>query len=192
MKRLGLTQRVEIDPRHGERRDCLDQRWTPFLLRCNFLPVPLSNRFGNVEEVIGGLGLDGVVLTGGNDIEGFSGTNTAPERDAFEHKLIDICTELEIPILGVCRGMQILNLHHGGSLISTINHAGTEHELEILQHGALGDKGHIRVNSYHDFAIAGNGLGSALRPLALTADGHVEAFDYLSQKHLGIMWHPER
>ena len=192
MKRIGLTQRVYIESRHGERRDCLDQRWAPFMMSCGYLPMPLSNSIENVGNYLREFRLDGVVLTGGNDIEGFGGTNGAPERDAFEHKLIDACSDLNIPVLGVCRGMQMLNVHHGGSLVDVTDHAGTEHSLDIVEPDFLGGVSKINVNSFHDFAITAGGLGAGLRPLALSDDGHVEAFRHNALKHLGIMWHPER
>ena len=192
MKRLGLTQRVEINPHHGERRDSLDQRWTSFLINCGFFPIPLGNGFENANKIVNELKLDGIILTGGNNISGFSDEDNAPERDAFEHKLIDTCAKKGLPILGICRGMQILNIHYGGTLIKIAGHAGTEHDLDILHDGALGTSKRIRVNSFHNYTITSDCLGTNLQPLAQTNEGHIEAFEHVTQKHLGIMWHPER
>jgi len=192
MKKIGLTQRVQTDGRHGERRDCLDQRWAEFLCACDLYAIPLSNLVENVGGYIRTLELDGVILTGGNDISGYGENDPSSERDAFEHKLIDICTELSIPVLGICRGMQMLNVHHGGKLVDIDGHAGTEHELKILEDGRLGKARSVTVNSYHTFAIEAGGLGTGLRPLATTSESHIEAVDATQQNHLGVMWHPER
>jgi putative glutamine amidotransferase len=119
MKRIGLTQRVEVVPSYGERRDCLDQNWARFLLEAGLLPVPLSNAVSDVTAYVDALELDGVVLTGGNDPSSLSGArNTAPERDRFESLLVTHCRERKLPLIGVCRGMQVLNLELGGNAIS--------------------------------------------------------------------------
>ena len=91
-KRIGLTQRVEVVPGYGERRDCLDQRWAGLMIGLGFCPIPLSNDVLDVPAYLEALQMDGVVLTGGNDlVEAAGSERTAPERDRFEHLLLDFC-----------------------------------------------------------------------------------------------------
>jgi putative glutamine amidotransferase len=70
MRRIGITQRVEVVEDYEERRDCLDQRWGPLLRSMGLLPIPLCNRIDDVAGYVSALDLDGFLLTGGNDIAG--------------------------------------------------------------------------------------------------------------------------
>ena len=107
MKRIGLTQRVEVVTGYGERRDCLDQNWAVLLVSLGYCPVPLANCVQEVGPYVDELGLDGVILTGGNNLlEPEKGGAIAPERDRFEHMLLDVCASWRLPVLGVCRGAQ--------------------------------------------------------------------------------------
>ena len=107
--RIGLTQRVEVVTSYGERRDCLDQEWSILLRQLDFIPIPLPNQIGNVEEHLESLRLDGLIFTGGNDLQvNAGGTNLAPERDQFESELIEISSSTGLRLLGVCRGLQHL------------------------------------------------------------------------------------
>jgi putative glutamine amidotransferase len=191
MKRIGLTQRVEVVPSYGERRDCLDQNWARFLLEAGLLPVPLSNAVADVAVYVEALELDGVVLTGGNDPSSLSGArNTAPERDRFESLLVTHCRERKLPLIGVCRGMQVLNLELGGTLDPASDHVATRHAISFEQ--PIGEDPPTEVNSYHDYAIPDGGLGEGLALVARCGDGTVEAVRHRDGLLHGLMWHPER
>ena len=160
MKRLGLTQRVQEIAEYGERRDCLDQRWSSLLGGLGYWPIPLANLVENVEAYVVTLGLDGVILTGGNDLcEAGSKGMLAPERDKFEHRLLDVFAELHLPVLGVCRGLQILNLHHGGGVSPVANHAARRHQMRYHSDSFLGKTAPDEVNSFHDFGISESDRG---------------------------------
>ncbi|TDI36214.1 MAG: peptidase C26 [Acidobacteria bacterium] len=185
-KRIGLTQRVEIIPDYGERRDALDQNWTRLLRKLGFAPVPLMNAIpsNEVGSYLNELDLSGVILTGGNDIAELEGAqDPAPERDRFEASLLDAAIERGLPILGVCRGMQVVNLHEGGNLVRIDGHAGARHRVEW-------DGRILEVNSYHNFGIGG--LGDGLVATARSDDRSIEAFRHNARAIEGVMWHPER
>ena len=161
-------------------------------------PVPLPNTLDDLVGYVDALELDGVVLTGGNDIATLPGaTNTAPERDRTEHQLIDWAAARGVPVLGVCRGMQILVLHHGGTLRPVEGHVATPHGLVVSDaapSGVLGplDAAGSEVNSYHGFGLRPEDLGPTLQVMATAPDGTVEAVAHPSLRQWGIMWHPER
>ncbi|MBL6735443.1 MAG: gamma-glutamyl-gamma-aminobutyrate hydrolase family protein [Shewanellaceae bacterium] len=192
MKRIGLTQRVDVISDYGERRDALDQRWYDLLQTVGILPIPLPNIATSlVETYLDTLNLDGIILTGGNTLACLNeaGSVAAPERDAFEHALIDVMSNQNRPILGVCRGMQILYVHFGGQLTPVADHVATRHPLNAC-HPAIDVPS--EVNSFHHWGIACTHLQPIWQPLAQDELGYVELFRHQHQPMFGMMWHPER
>src|SRR5580704_19180458 len=104
MKAVAVTQRVVVDPPHGTRRDCLDQVWVKFLLGCGLLPIPIPNSPDAALTICENV--NGIVLTGGNHLSAYGGD--APERDETETALLNLAERRNLPVLGVCRGMQKL------------------------------------------------------------------------------------
>ncbi|MEW6280490.1 MAG: gamma-glutamyl-gamma-aminobutyrate hydrolase family protein [Candidatus Eremiobacterota bacterium] len=184
MKRIGLTQRVETVPDYAERRDCLDQRWTEVLFGLGYLPVPLPNREDLLPALLEELELTGVILTGGNDLACLAGTsNCAPERDATEHRLLDLCSQRGLPVLGVCRGAQLMCVHYRGGLRPIQGHKATRHEVH-------GEEHRDSVNSFHVWGI--HNAGPILKVLGRSPDDLVEAVRHPDLPQVGILWHPER
>ncbi len=193
MKRVGLTLRVEEVAGYGERRDCLDQRWALLLEQAGYLPVGLMNLTAGAEALPAELGLAGVILTGGNDLARLpGGSNQAPERDAFESALIEACRTHGLPVLGVCRGAQMLAAHHGAELRPVAGHVRTVTAVE--PRGVLAEiypQG-LETTCYHTWAPDEASLPTELEPLARAADGTLEALRHRDCPQLGILWHPER
>jgi gamma-glutamyl-gamma-aminobutyrate hydrolase PuuD len=192
MNRIGITQRVDIVKHYGERRDCLDQRWSELILQMGYIPVPLPNIAPEkVAQLVEALQISAVILSGGNSIACLNteAQDAAPERDAFENALIAIALEKKLAIVGICRGMQLLNLYMGGSLIETSGHVAVRHPLKRFPSDYTIAK---EVNSYHNYGIPESRLGNTLIPLACDDDGNIEAFYREDIPLLGIMWHPER
>jgi len=184
MKQLiAVSQRVEKTERYGERRDCLDQRWTAFLKRCDCLPILLPNDVTAAEEIVFKLKPQGLLLTGGNSMVLSGGE--APERDRMECHLIQIFLNFELPVLGVCRGMQVIQHFFGQELEAVEGHV-TEKQLVFFNNNT-----ERQLNSYHTLGI--KKMSPPLKSWAHSADGTIKAI-YHSQINslLGIMWHPER
>jgi putative glutamine amidotransferase len=181
MKTVGVTQRVTVVPAYGERRDCLDQAWTKFLATCGLLPVLLPNHAETALALCETIGVAGLVFTGGNDLAELGGD--APERDATELTLLEWAEREELPVLGVCRGMQVIQRHFRNALARVEGHVA--HVQTVLVKGKPRE-----VNSYHNF-----GARDARPPLdvwAMADDGVIEAVRHSSRPMTGIMWHPER
>lgn len=193
MTRVGVTMRVHVPESRGERWDCLDQALSKLLHDAGLLPVPLPNVIDGVLEFVAALEIDALVLSGGNDLATVSaGRDTAPERDRLESALVTMAMTRRIPIVGICRGAQMLSSCAGGRLVSDPTHAGTRHGVRMLTEWAGLPSG-FEVNSYHRWVIPADALGDGFRPVALAADGaSVEAFEHRREPAIGIMWHPER
>ncbi len=186
-----MTQRVQDLADRGERRDCLDQAWAPWIAACGGVAVAVPNRLADPAAFVGDLDLDALVLTGGNDLAHLpDAQNTAPERDATETALLGLATDIALPVLAVCRGMQMLVSHWGGTLQRVDGHVGTPHAVQ-----RFGDEWPLRpgpVNSFHDWGIAPSSVGPTLTVLAVAPDQTVEAVAHPFHPQVGIMWHPER
>jgi putative glutamine amidotransferase len=181
MKVVAVTQRVTVVPEYGERRDCLDQAWTGFLAACGLLPMVLPNVPEAALSLCEKFPVAGCVFTGGNDLVVLGGD--APERDATEDALLDLADQRNLPVLGVCRGMQVLQHRFCIPLRPVVGHVAATQTIRV---NGVPDS----VNSYHRF-----GAMDSRPPLeiwARAADGVVKAVRDSTRPATGIMWHPER
>lgn len=184
MKRVAVSQRVDDLPERNERRDALDQALCRWLLACGCLPLPVPNGLllaaqsgePDLHAWLSGLRLEAVVLSGGNDL------GQAPERDATERALLVYAEQMQLPVLGICRGMQMLADWAGTGLRPIAGHVAIRHRLR--------GEFEREVNSFHRFALTGCPAG--YRAAANSDDGCIEAISHESRRWEGWMWHPER
>ncbi|CTQ48878.1 Gamma-glutamyl-gamma-aminobutyrate hydrolase PuuD [Jannaschia donghaensis] len=179
LRRVIISQRCDFTgPPHGEWRDALDVRLARFVLAAGALPLPVPSALSEpiLAEWLNAMAPDAVLLSGGSDI------GTTPDRDALETALMDHARRHALPLLGICRGMQVLARAAGGALMRVEGHVATRHRL-------FGELDHD-VNSYHTLAL--DGLPSDYRALAKAPDGSVEAISHRTLPWEGWMWHPER
>ena len=165
----------------------------------------------DVPDMLGAI--QGVVMTGGGDVQPslYSATpapethNVDPRRDAFDIALLQCALQREIPVLAICRGMQVANVALGGTLLQHVQavggvrhdqhdhgHEGV-HKVKIEPDShlaeALGET-ELDVNSIHHQAVLEAAPGS--RAVAWADDGSVEAFEIEGNQHLvAVQWHPE-
>ncbi|MFH9431795.1 gamma-glutamyl-gamma-aminobutyrate hydrolase family protein [Streptomyces sp. NPDC017615] len=151
--------------------------------------------------------LDGVVIAGGPDIDParYGAARTprcgppAPERDAWELALIEAALAARVPLLGICRGMQLLNVALGGTLVQHLDgHAEAvgvfgAHPVRPVPgtlYAAI-EPDDTSVPTYHHQAV--DRLAPGLIPSAHAADGTVEAVELAPAEGwvLGVQWHPE-
>ncbi len=181
-KKIAITQRIIQNKSYPETREALDIRWGKLLYKLDLLPVvlPYGVDFQKYE-------FDGVILSGGNDLGEIS------FRDEYEYNLIKYCLQRGIPILGVCRGMQVINGFFGGSLKKVRDQVGIEHGLIVNDDSKYASllNNLSQVNSYHTYGI--DKLGEGLQISAWNEDKTViKAIEHKTKKILGIMWHSER
>jgi len=143
-------------------------------------------------------GYQALVLTGGADI----GKNQ--ERDRVEKFYIDRALFLGIPVLGVCRGMQLVNVHLGGTLIEDIQETTCQHGLDRELLSVEGTKISAMPSSFHDVIIAGDKiikvnsrhhqaidrLADGFKVTGSSPDGIIEMAE--NTQFLLVQWHPER
>jgi putative glutamine amidotransferase len=184
-------------PRYNEIMDCLDIRWVELLTSIDILPVPLPLApASSADDIWKALELDGLILSGGNTLVEYADAtdnpeSLSPERDAYENALLKAALSTGKPLLGVCRGLQVINTYYSGQLAKIKGHAGTRHRL-VAENSSTAFQFPSEVNSFHDCAVPRKKLGKELIPLAHDAENNIEAFYHPKDKILGIMWHPER
>lgn len=194
MKRIGVTSRVDFLTDRNEYREAVDQALVKLINSLDFMPVVLSNAVSDANEYISSLSLDGLVLSGGNDLTSIvNGTNQSPERDKLESTAIDYCCNHNLPVFGVCRGLQMINCHFGGTLSAIEDHAGNRHTVIKTDNAPNILEPSFEVNSFHNFGVLKHDLASKLLPWATTTDSQsIEAFRHTDLPIAAVMWHPER
>jgi gamma-glutamyl-gamma-aminobutyrate hydrolase PuuD len=215
--RIGLTTYVE-DARWGvwaERAALLPSTYVATVAAAGALPVLLPPLVpGDVDAAAteAMAGIDGLVLTGGSDVDPGRYDATAhaatdppqPDRDAWELALLRAALVADRPVLAVCRGIQLLNVAQGGTL--------HQHLPDVLGRGAhrpeLGAYAHLTVSVERDSRLAAivgeapevhchhhqaiDRLGDGLEVCARAADGTIEAVELPGPRFvLGVQWHPE-
>ncbi len=169
------------EPARDEWRDAIDARWTRFLARCGIVPLYLPNDPGAARQLLERARPAGALLTGGGTC---SALGTPPDdRDRTEALVLDWAEHGGRPVLGVCRGMQVMLALAGGRLERVPHHVARHHRV-------AGEHGARQVNSYHEFGLRDVPAGYVAQTHA--DDGVVESVRHAHRRAAALMWHPER
>lgn len=183
------------------------------VLKLGFTPIilPICEEEKVIKEQI--KKIDALILQGGHDVNPLLFDEepkiklgeTLKERDLYDLKLIEFAIKNNKPILGICRGLQILNVYFGGSLYQDINenkdfyikHIQKQPSFEAthnvftkeksFMNKKLGDK--FLVNSFHHMAI--KDISKNFEIAAISKDGIIEAVEDKKNNILAVQWHPE-
>ena len=114
----------------------------------------------------------------------FNNNKISQIRDDYEGKIIDYCSRESLPLLGICRGAQVVAEYFGAKLERVSGHIGSHLVLDVCN----GKK--FEVNSFHNYGVTS--LGDSLESLAEAEDSSIEAFKHKEKSIFALMWHIER
>lgn len=204
---IGIT--TAIDPTgemyHGFEISYITRDYAKTIRKLGGQPVLLD---ANIDPMVAAKLCDGIVISGGHDIDPQlygqvsrnSATKASRERTDWEQRLIDACDAFEKPILGICYGMQLLNVHYGGTLFQDIK----DDRHSDLFHGSIKEpvKHAVKFDAdflgYHDGDSAEgthihhqavDRVAPGFKVVAYAKDGGAEAM--IGRGHYGIQWHAE-
>lgn len=197
MIRAIITQRESVTP-YGGRMDSLEQEYVEFFEKLGVCLIPVSGFTCDVESFVNSVQWELLILTGGGLLEpeayeyavqGYEQVH----RDKVENKLLTLAMKKNVPILGICRGMQKINAFFGGKIQTSqpfreLRPIRKNHIVELTESGES-----FSVNHYHGDGIFWNTLGGGLSPMAIDREAeNIEAVKHKQHKLLAVQWHPER
>ena len=211
---IGLCSSYEKDENND--RVFLNHAYLEAIRHFGGMPMVIPAEAGEQEQAFLLSQCDGLVLTGGDDIDPTlygeqilnDTVKPAPERDAGEPRLLRMAEEKDLPILGICRGAQIMNVYFGGTLYQDIPaqlSTSVRHSMEKPYHRTWHDclvtpgsplaawtgKEVIQVNSHHHQAV--RAVAPGLKAMGSCSDGVVEAIWKPDAKFIcAVQWHPEK
>jgi microsomal dipeptidase-like Zn-dependent dipeptidase/gamma-glutamyl-gamma-aminobutyrate hydrolase PuuD len=214
---LMLNMLIGISVNYTEGKSTLSEAYYNSVIKAGGTPVlvPLTTNKNILEDVVEQI--DGLLLTGGGDVYSpIFGEELHPtvidynrDRDEYDIELTHLAADRQMPILGICRGHQVINIAFGGTLIQDIPsqvpysktvHNQSEarliptHTVKIKKNSKLfsivNRQSSISVNSFHHQAI--KNIAPDFEAVAFAPDGVVEAIESIEGKAIiGIQWHPE-
>lgn len=202
---IAISQR-NVEMEKGANRDALENDYVQYYESFGVTLIPIPNVSRNIDAYFEKIRIEGIVLTGGNDINPklYGGKqidgDCSDDMDNTYKRLIEIALERKLPLFGNCRGAQFINIFLGGKLVQNIkektgiNHVNAKHKVKITDEKVaefVGKKEFV-VNSYHKQGIIKGTLSSELKEFAMTDDGIIEGIYHPEYPIAGVLWHPER
>tara|TARA_B100000029_G_C17429539_1_gene907355 strand:+ start:91 stop:699 length:609 start_codon:yes stop_codon:yes gene_type:complete len=169
--------------------DFVDHNWIKYFDKNNHLFYLIPNSIKSSNNLSNNIDkIDLIILAGGNDL--FGRDKLTKIRLKTEIKLIKFSIKNKIPLLGICRGMQVINYYFGGRIKKIKGHMRSKSLIYMKTN--LFKKSKIRVNCFHNYCISPNIVSNQFEVLATDINNNVEMFKHNKHKIFGVMWHPER
>lgn len=199
---------IAISQRHDSAHggcDALESSYNSYFAKRGATLIPMPNDRSVVGRYFDSLNIEGIILSGGGDISPtLYGAKPSPagdyeiERDETERTIIDIGLARGLPILGICRGMEAINVYYGGKirnvLTEELHHDEVRHAVTISDASirALFGNSSSNVNSYHRMVVTADQLAPGLVAFATSPDKTIEGFYHPNHALAAMIWHPER
>lgn len=213
---MNIKPLIGISANYGDNNSKLAENYYKSVVAVGGVPViiPVTDDLATIEAIVGRL--DGILLSGGGDMHPrYYNEDPIPEngtpdelRDRYDVSLIKSAVEYQLPVLGICRGMQVINTVFGGSLYQDINvqyadkqsmcHSQNEERSVTTQTASIITDSllysivscnTLPINSIHHQAV--KRIADGFRAVASADDGICEAIESLYYPILGVQWHPE-
>lgn len=190
-KIIAITQSIEFVIKRKEYRDYIDNKLIKWINDCGFSVILISNFFkqNNSRYIIQKKKLlkflkifkiSGFILSGGNNIGQYT------MRDEVEKTILSYAEKKKIPVLGICRGLQMINYFYSGVNVTVKNHANVSHNIYSVKN----KKKLSKVTCFHNYTI--KNLAKNFVITHKSDDNFIEGIKHKNLKIQGWMWHPER
>lgn len=187
---IAISQRNDKN-KHGDFIDNLENNYVNYLEKFGIKLLIIPNSTKDVFSYFEEPSISGIILSGGNDInpelygeKRVNGLAVSKERDSIEKKMLEIAIKKKLPVLGICRGMQFINVFFKGKLTNVEGHVAKNHIVKTKD-------GEFEVNSYHGQGITSKEVSPELKVFAQSGE-IIEGIYHPSMLIAGIQWHPER
>ncbi|MDD4212723.1 MAG: type 1 glutamine amidotransferase [Bacilli bacterium] len=195
IKLIGVTARVLLED--DVRKQFVNERYLVPLHKRGFNTLMLTLDNPHLEELLALC--DGFLVTGGTDVDPkyFHEENAGESKgcdsslDDLDRMVVEYAHQHELPMLGICRGHQTINVFLGGSLFQDIgkSHSGVRHHVHSLPNRLFNFPNTFETNSWHHQAI--KKTAPNLEVVAVSDENVIEAFIHAYLPIIGIQWHPE-
>ena len=199
---IAVSMREVTNNTYPEVRDSISHDWVRTLDALAITAVFVPNALRNPAAYLRAVGARGLILTGGDNLGQLpdepSESTPPSERDRTEIALLNCAFDHRLPVLGVCRGLQLVNVYFGGGLVRDLSsfgqHVNVLHKLEIAPPPHLVGQyvDEVVTNSFHSQGVCLSGLAPDLKAFAIASDDVVEGLYHPSLPVLAVQWHPER
>lgn len=198
--KIGVTTRIIYED--GIRKQFVNQQYIDYVRKANLTPIILP-MYDEIDEILDLC--DAFLVTGGEDLDSlWYNEERSPmlgnfdiEMDKHDKKVIEYALKTNKPLIGICRGLQSINVFLGGSLIQHIednSHKKFEggESFELVQNDSIFNKvynNNSKINSYHHQAI------KVLAPNLIIcgySNGMIEAIAHKDKPIIAVQWHPEK
>jgi len=169
--------------------DFIDHHWLNFFnkKKIDFILLPNKKKLA-LQKIKNSKKINFIIIPGGTDL--FKKDKISKIRLDIEKLLIQHSIKRKIPLLGVCRGMQLINHYYGGKLNKVKNHMKVKNQIFLKD--SMFKKKLMTVKCYHTFGINKSNLGKNLKIKAVDNNNNIEMFEHKQKNIIGVMWHPER
>jgi len=199
---IAAVSQRNLEWKYGANRDALENNYIEYYENQGIQLLPIPNALKNPKKYLESFPqIKAVILSGGNMIDARlykkknkKESDFSEKRDSTEIQLLEYAIKKDLPVLGICRGMQLINIYFGGSLEEVQNHVRKNHEIIISNKGLISEFGtdKIKVNSFHHKGITRKSLSNELVCFAETKETTIEGLFHPKHAIAGIEWHPER